>query len=237
MIWYEKGGCMEKKNIYLKRNAFLVFILNAMPAIILGGICSAFVYYSVGRDMFNIVNFVFLLIALVNGLVALKGNYHVIVFAGNNVSVCKVTKKAPKVIKMWVYDELQYFEVDAKSTKIVANLANGKTFDVVDYSKTPQLGKDTFFLAKAEFCRAYPNKVKNLRDSNVQKYLQNGVIPEAVKHSDEAGKTGANVLALLEIIFGAVPIGFTLMASWVILNKMVIALASWYTYMLSLIGM
>lgn len=227
---------MEKKSVYLKRNAFLIFILNAMPAIIFGGICSAFVY-SAGRNMFNIVNFMFLLIALINGLSALKGNNRVVVFAGNNVSVCKVTKKAPKVIKMWVFDEIQYFEADAKATKIVVNLADGKTFDVLDYSKTPQLGKETFFLLKSELCRAYPNKVKNLKDMNVERYIQNGVIPQAVKHSDESGKTGANVLALIELIFGAVPIGFALIASWIVLNKMAIALASWYTYMMSLIGM
>ena len=172
-----------------------------------------------------------------NGLCALKGNNRVIVFAGNNVSVCKVTRKAPKVIKMWVFDEIQFFSANEKSTKIIAELANGKTFDILDYSKAPQLGKENFFLAKAEFCRAYPNKVKNLRDANVTSYLQSGVIPQAVKRSAESGVTAANVLALFEMILGAVPVAFAVIAIWGVLSKMSVALSSWFTHVLSLIGM
>lgn len=198
---------MTQRNVYFKRNALLLFVLNAMPVIILGGLCSMYLF-KYGREICMMVDFLFLMIALVKGSLALLGNNRVLVFANNNMSLCTVTKSAPKVIKRWVYDEIQFFYTDEKATKISVEFTTGKKMALLDFSNCPMLGKEAFFLAKAELCRYYPNKVKNLRDANVDSYIQSGTVPEAIKRQNEAGITGANVLAMLELILGFIPLGF-----------------------------
>lgn len=210
---------MAQRTVYLKRDGFLLFMLNALPIIIFGGICSAFLYHY-GREVAIIVDFIFFICAIINGLIALKDNNRMIVFANNNISVCNAAKGAPKVLKRWVYDEIQYFYCDPKSTKIIVEFSNGKNYNVVDYSMTPMLGKAAYFTAKAELCRYYPNKVKNLRDSDVESYLQSGIITQNIKRQDESGKTGASVLFLLELILGLIPIGFGIWNAYLVFGKL-----------------
>lgn len=210
---------MAQRNVYLKRNSFLIFVLNAMPLIVFGAIISAFLY-QFGRELFVLVDFIFFIGAIINGFLALVGNNRVIVFARNNVSICNVTKGAPKVIKRWVYEEIQFFYCDDKETKISVEFVNGKPYKILDFSNVPMLGKEAFFLAKAELCRYFPNKVKNLRDSNVDSYIQSGIIPNDIKRQNEAGITGANVLALIEMILGFAAIGFGVWSAYLMFTKL-----------------
>lgn len=210
---------MLERNIELKRNPFLVFILRFLPIIFWGGVVSVWAYQSFSSDVSKLISFFSFIVALCFGLKDLTNNKRVIRFSNDKITVLrKLGKSSEKVIKTILLDEIDDVVCDErfKSIKLISKKESQRGYELLEYNSAHMLGSKKFFMVKAELCRYLPSVAHEYINDEVKAYIESGSISEYVKNKTETGKYQASILFVVELIFAAIPLGLSVIAlAWV----------------------
>ena len=126
-----------------------------------------------------------------------------------------ISKKDIKKIK-----EFPLFKI------IIIELLNSNNVEVVNFHLVKTLGAKLYFLVKANLYTLFPDKAKDFEDEYVKMYSDSGDIPESVKNIDEIGKTQTIIFAIIAIVLGIIPIGFSYVSLLWLISALMTILSS-----------
>lgn len=194
---------MSEQKILLRRNPFLIFILRFVPVIFTGSIFS-FLLYLHNTSAAKALCCLFFIIATVVGVKSLKNNNKYIIFHDNELTIYQgksVTKIKAEDIKQ--IKDFPLFKI------IIIRLHNANNVEIINFNIVKSLGEKLYFLTKANLCKTFPQKAKELENNYIKTYLDSGKIPEYIKYIDEIGRIHTIIYATIAIILGIIPIGFS----------------------------
>ena len=214
-----KGDIMLERNIELKRNSFLVFTLRFLPIIFWGGLIVIWAYNSFSSDISKWLSFFSFVIALLFALNDLKNNGKCLKFSESGISFCRRKKNELVVEKFLSVDDIMIIKCEERFKNIYITLKNTTRYELLKYNSAHMLGADKFFMVKAELCRYFPSLAHEYIDDEVKSYIEELKISEFVKNKTETGRYQAVILFVIELIFAAIPLGLSIIATaWVVVK-------------------
>ena len=224
---------MLKRKIELKRNLFLVQLLDFFPIAVVAGILSLkFHHYS--DDMARIMFCLVFIFSNIICLVTRKYNQRFVEFSEDKILVCRYTNKAPKVLQEINVTDVSKILFNEKAKKILVELKTGKVITLLKYPFNCFLATEVFFKLRAEMFRYYPQILGVETDEYVEKYLSTGYVPEYIQELHKSGKSQVIITLLFEFIFAIIPIALMLLSvMWGVLELLILVLKS-IVYILNL---
>ncbi len=209
---------MSEQKVFLRRNQFLIFVLNFLPFVLAGGVIAVWLFRTVLSDVSKIVCLIFFITALIVAFRKLKGNDKVLTFYDNTLYVCENKKLNPKVLKKISENDIRRIDCTDRPKRISVELVDGSIYELLNYKNVPQLGEKSFFLTKAELCRCFPSKTVDIFDENCKTYIETNVLPEFIKNKEWFGNSTAVIFTFIEFILAVIPLGMSILAFfWVLL--------------------
>lgn len=228
---------MEELNISLKRNSFMIFIVNSLPILFWGILINALVVYNFSNQLSIVLSLIIFIVSVIAGIRALKGNKNCLVFSDNTLTVCEKKKNQLQVLGQYNTENIKKITICDKPKAVIIEDINGVSSILFQFSSIPLMYNELFLKICSALYKNFPDKIEEQPDENVKNYLETSRVPENIQKADTSAKFQTIFYVTFLIIVSSIPILLALLsAGWVICQILVFILKSIVSILTSIVG-
>lgn len=228
---------MEELNISLKRNSFMIFIVNSLPILFWGILINALVVYNFSNQLSIVLSLIIFIVSIIAGIKALKGNKNCLVFSDNTLTVCEKKKNQLQVLAQYNIENIKKITICDKPKAVIIEDNNGISSILFQFSSIPLMYNELFLKICSALYKNFPDKIEEQPDENVKNYLETSRVPENIQKADTSAKFQTIFYVTFLIFVSSIPILLALLsAGWVICQILVFILKSIVSILTSIVG-